>query len=128
MRDIKLVVFHHTGVPTQNQSVKGIEEAHLARGFDKIGYHYIVDFEGTIHEGRKESEVGAHAKGFNTPSLGICCFGAYGLNNLQAVSLLVLADTLAKKYKLSPWDFLRHKDLARTLCPAYDIDWLKQKL
>lgn len=40
-----------------------------------IGYHYVVDLDGTVLTGRSLSEVGAHAAGFNANSVGICMVG-----------------------------------------------------
>ena len=48
---------------------------HKQRGFAKIGYHYVVQLDGTVEVGRKESEVGAHAQGHNSDSIGICYIG-----------------------------------------------------
>ena len=41
----------------------------------KIGYHYVVYPDGSIHVGRDISEVGAHVKGHNATSIGICYIG-----------------------------------------------------
>lgn len=41
----------------------------------KIGYHYVVYPDGSIHVGRDISEVGAHVKGHNATSIGICYVG-----------------------------------------------------
>lgn len=40
-----------------------------------IGYHFVIDLTGEVFTGRAVNEVGAHAKGFNAHSLGICMVG-----------------------------------------------------
>ena len=40
-----------------------------------IGYHFVIDTDGTVETGRKEGETGAHVKGHNLNSLGICLVG-----------------------------------------------------
>ena len=48
---------------------------HLARGFDDIGYHFIVGKNGLIETGRDIRLVGAHAVGKNYDSIGVCLIG-----------------------------------------------------
>jgi len=48
---------------------------HKKRGFRTIGYHFLVHPDGTIDIGRKLYEIGAHAKGKNLHSVGICYVG-----------------------------------------------------
>lgn len=40
-----------------------------------IGYHFVVACNGAVFTGRSFDEVGAHAKGFNDASIGICLTG-----------------------------------------------------
>lgn len=40
-----------------------------------IGYHFVVDIDGTIEAGRALLEVGAHVAGFNSASVGVCMVG-----------------------------------------------------
>lgn len=40
-----------------------------------IGYHYVIDVDGMVETGRQIGEVGAHVKGHNTGSVGICLVG-----------------------------------------------------
>lgn len=44
---------------------------HLAH----IGYHFVIDTDGTVESGRKAGEIGAHVKGHNLHSVGICLVG-----------------------------------------------------
>lgn len=59
---------------------KDIERWHKQRGFKKIGYHYVIDLDGTIEQGRKETENGAHTVGHNSIALGICYIGGLDKN------------------------------------------------
>jgi len=40
-----------------------------------VGYHYVVDLQGNVHKGRCITQVGAHVKGHNKTSIGICYVG-----------------------------------------------------
>lgn len=52
-----------------------LEADHKARGFKKIGYHRVIQVDGTIHETRDDNEQGAHVKGNNEGNLGVCLIG-----------------------------------------------------
>lgn len=58
-----------------NFKADDIDKWHRNRGFRKIGYHYVIDLDGTIERGRDENEEGAHATGYNDRSIGICYVG-----------------------------------------------------
>ena len=59
----------------QRVTVEDIDRWHRQAGYKKIGYHYVVYPDGSIHVGRDISEVGAHVKGHNATSIGICYIG-----------------------------------------------------
>lgn len=76
MRTINKIIIHCSATPEgKDYTVKDIDRDHRKRGFAKIGYHYVIYRDGTIHQGRKESEVGAHARGYNANSIGVCYIG-----------------------------------------------------
>ena len=47
----------------------------LKRGWRDIGYHFVIGLDGQVHEGRPIEETGAHTKGHNFDSIGICYIG-----------------------------------------------------
>lgn len=80
MRKIDLIVIHCSATEGgQEYSVEEINSWHVARGFRKIGYHFLVHLNGEIdgaYEGmRRIEEIGAHAKGYNLHSIGVCYTG-----------------------------------------------------
>ncbi len=90
-----------------------------------IPYHYIIDPEGNIYEGRPliypgdtntDYDVRGHAL--------ICVLGNYEIQKLNANQLKSLVDLtsfLAKKYNVSLDNIKGHKDYALTLCPGEDL-------
>lgn len=48
------------------------------RGWNDIGYHFVCDRDGTEAVGRDISVIGAHARGHNRDSIGICLIGGHG--------------------------------------------------
>lgn len=52
-----------------------IDRWHRDRGFNGIGYHFVVRLDGTIETGRLLSLAGAHTTGHNQNTIGICYIG-----------------------------------------------------
>lgn len=77
------IFIHCTATPpdwrpgdTPDQRVEAIRAMHIReRGWRDIGYHWLIDRDGTILRGRPESEIGAHVAGHNTGTIGISLFG-----------------------------------------------------
>ena len=76
MRQINLLVIHCSATK-ENQSftVQALENSHRKRGFYGIGYHYYIRQSGEVINTRSLSRIGAHAKGHNRYSIGICYEG-----------------------------------------------------
>ena len=71
----KIIIHCSASREGQNVTVEQIDKMHRQRGFACIGYHYVIYLDGSIHEGRDISKVGAHTTGYNTGSIGICYIG-----------------------------------------------------
>lgn len=65
-----------------------------------IGYHYVIDLDGTVHTGRDESEVGAHVSGFNDATIGICMVGTDKYTRAQWAALAGLVRALSRRYQV----------------------------
>ena len=97
---------------------KDVDKWHRARGFRKIGYHYLIRLDGTIEVGRGESEEGAHAIGFNRKSVGICYVGGLDADGKpkdtrtpeQKASMQALVTDIKARYKIE--QVLGHRDLS----------------
>lgn len=76
MRHIDTLVVHCSATPEGRAvSVDTIRKWHTDKGWRDIGYHFVIGLDGTVHRGRPVSQVGAHVKGHNTGSIGICYVG-----------------------------------------------------
>lgn len=127
MRNINLIIVHCSATPEgRNVSVADIDRWHRERGFDGIGYHYIVYIDGSVHEGRPLNKVGAHCKGHNAHSIGICYIGGVDLNGkpkdtrtlAQKDALVNLLMRLKRRF---PKAVIRgHRDFAAKACPSFD--------
>lgn len=145
---------------TSTQSAAQVIDGwHKARGFKRnperckqfnsnlphIGYHFVIDTDGTLETARKEGEIGAHVKGHNAHSLGICLVGGIEPNGKahgkytekQWQTLHVLLCKLEAKYPEAR--ICGHRDLSPDLngdgkitpnewlkdCPCFDVwSWL----
>jgi N-acetylmuramoyl-L-alanine amidase len=70
-----IVVHYSATYPDQRVDVSVIDQWHRQRGFSGCGYHWVVLRDGTVQPGRPESVVGAHVRGRNTGTIGICWTG-----------------------------------------------------
>ena len=61
--------------------VAEIDKWHKDRGFYMIGYHDVIRRDGSVEQGRDIDEVGAHVKGHNSESVGVCMVGGYDKKN-----------------------------------------------
>ena len=124
--NIRYLVIHCSDTD-DDFTVEDIHEMHLNFGWDGIGYHKVIDQKGCIFDGRPEYWVGAHVKGFNKTSLGVCLIGKNKFSKEQLEALKNLLTIWKKKYPDSK--ILGHKDLGNTskTCPNFDvISWCKK--
>lgn len=142
MRKIDMIVIHcsatRADVPL---SPRQLDEMHRQRGFDGCGYHYYVRRDGEICTMRPVDRPGAHAKGYNQHSIGVCYEGgldeqgcpADTRTELQKRSLRVLVRVLAMDFQTRR--IVGHRDLSPDLdgdgviepeewtkvCPCFDV-------
>ena len=76
MRKIDLIVIHCSATRVDRTlTAFDLETLHRRRGFNGTGYHYYIRKDGTVHLTRPIERIGAHVKGFNLNSVGICYEG-----------------------------------------------------
>ncbi|MGU9776173.1 N-acetylmuramoyl-L-alanine amidase [Salmonella enterica] len=155
---IKLIVIHCAASPNGKQlgtatetAAQVIDRWHSERGFHRlpqavrvynpqlphIGYHWVIDTDGTTLTGRRDDEIGAHVKGYNTDSIGICLVGTdkftpdqwRALNDLVGTLLFHhpnaricghrdLSPDLNGDGKITPNEYMK-------LCPGFQVlPWL----
>ena len=130
MRTIKKIIIHCTATPEGRTVTKqDIEMWHRARGFSKIGYHYLIHLDGSVSYGRDVSEPGAHCKGLNKSSIGVAYVGGldkYGKEpkdtrtENQRLALRRLVADLQKEY---PGATVHgHYEFAAKACPSFKIE------
>jgi N-acetyl-anhydromuramyl-L-alanine amidase AmpD len=117
-------------------SEQEIDAMHRARGFDEIGYNYVVRFDGTIEKGRPEDHRGAHARqwdergvSYNASSIAICFAGncdAARWTTAQQASGYRLILEIMRRYNVPAERVVGHRECGNdTHCPGMLIDMEK---
>ena len=128
MRLVKEIIIHCSATREEQQvSVDTIRDWHLAKGWNDIGYHFYIDLDGTINKGRDIDKMGAHCKGHNRNSIGICYCGGVETDGKtpkdtrtqkQKDSLLNVLKTLKAMYPEAV--IYSHNEFANKACPSFD--------
>lgn len=128
MRKIKEIIVHCSDTEEgKDFCAKDIDLWHKAQGWDCIGYHYVVKLDGTVESGRPIEKVGAHCKGHNAYSIGVCYIGGKASDGKthkdtrtpqQKAALQLLVDNLKRVYPGSK--VYGHRDFAARDCPCFD--------
>lgn len=125
------VCLHHTAGPT-GQTVRTIQNFHMdpvprGRGWNDIGYNFLVDIQGRVYEGRGWTTIGAHASGYNTSYIGVAVIGTNVLTNDAAGAINWLIDQ-ANRRAGRDLDVTVHQKLlpGTTSCPGPKItSWVE---
>jgi len=130
MRKINKIIIHCTATPEgREHDVADIRRWHLKRGFNDIGYHYLIHIDGTIEEGRPINKQGAHCSGENKGSIGLCYVGGMSKDmkkakdtrtQAQKDSLIKLMHELIYKYN-KDMTIHGHNEYANKACPSFNV-------
>lgn len=135
MRKINRIIVHTTATKEGvHYSVSDIDRWHRELGYSGIGYHFVVYLDGSIHIGRPVSKIGAHCKGYNTGSIGICYVGGLDSNGKpadtrtpeQKKALRKLIEDLKEMHPIT--EVIGHRDTSPDLNKNGKVDrheWVK---
>ena len=130
MRKINKIFVHHSA-SSQNTTRDQIDIWHKNREWDGVGYHYVIENDGSIMMGRPFAKVGAHVKGHNRNSIGVCVVGNYmddlAMTSGQEQSLVVVLHGLLTQFDLDANEVYGHRELGETLCPGKHLfHWISK--
>jgi N-acetylmuramoyl-L-alanine amidase len=128
MRKLSKIILHCSATkPEQEVNAAVIDSWHKQKGWKGIGYHYVLMPDGEIQKGRDVDEVGAHVKGENFGSIGVCYVG--GLNQFgdpedtmtmaQEMAWLGLVRSLRTVLGWMPVH--GHNEYSSKACPSFDV-------
>ena len=70
------IAIHHSGNRGEKDP-KAIEKLHKDKGYDDVGYHYMIHPDGTFYEGREIQFKGSHVSMQNTGKIGVLMMGDF---------------------------------------------------
>lgn len=130
MRRINKLIVHCSATP-EDRDVKTetIKDWHVnGNHWKDIGYHYVIELDGSIHKGRDENVIGAHCSGQNANSIGICYVGGVAKDgktpkdtrtDAQKQALIELLKSLKVKYPNAT--IHGHCEFAAKACPCFNV-------
>ena len=128
--NINYLIIHCSDTGNNNNiDASIIHKMHINFGWEGIGYHKVILRSGKIENGRPEFWIGAHVKGKNKNSLGICLIGTDKFTNKQFLSLKKLLLKWKKKYPNA--QIVGHRDATKTskTCPNFNVrKWCNENL
>jgi hypothetical protein len=144
MRPVNEIIVHCSATqpnwmkdqPTRDKAME-IRRWHMKdRGWKDIGYHWLIDRNGTVVTGRPVEQVGAHVQGHNTGTIGVCLIGGHGSAETdqfsqhftpeQEKALRHLLADLQHRYKINK--VTGHNQYAAKACPGFNVPkWLTAK-
>ena len=130
MRTINKIIIHCSATAEgKNFTVEDIRRWHeQGNGWKDIGYHFVIHLDGSIHLGRKLEQEGAHTKGHNLHSIGICYIGGCAADGKtpkdtrtvdQKRTLVRLLKDLKRQFPKAT--IHGHNEFAKKACPCFDV-------
>lgn len=129
MRTINEIIIHCAATPEGRAfTTDDIRRWHKAQGFRDVGYHYVIHLDGSVHPGRPLEETGAHCKGHNSHSIGICYIGGVAADGRtpkdtrtpsQRIALEALVLLLRLRFPRATVH--GHSEFAAKACPSFNV-------
>lgn len=129
MRKITKIILHCSATPEgRDYTVADIDRWHKQRGWQGIGYHYVVYRDGSVHPGRPVEQIGAHTSGHNANSIGVCYIGGVAADcktpkdtrtPAQRAALRDLVELLRAEYPNAT--IHGHREFANKACPSFNV-------
>lgn len=133
-RPWKWIVIHHSATPTGG--AKAFDKMHRAKGWDELGYHFVIGNGTDTRDGQIEigsrwpkQKYGAHTKTpdnqYNDVGIGICLVGNFDVTRptqAQLRSMAKLVSFLMKRYNIPPSRVIGHRDAKPTDCPGRNVN------
>lgn len=134
MRQINEIIIHCAG-SQGDISIDEVRRIHVEeKGYLDVGYHYLIRVNGNIEVGRPVKKIGAHTRGHNSKSIGICLAGGYDgttgdFSEEQLDSLFLLIHGLEDVYPDIDKITGHNTYTDNKTCPNFDVsEWWFSRL
>ena len=137
MKTIEAIIIHCTATKEDlDIRAKDVDRWHKEQGWRMIGYNYLIDLDGTVEVGRPLTMTGAHCKGWNDRSIGVCYVGGLDAQGnpkdtrtvAQKTAMFNLVYSLLDRYPTIT-KIMGHRDTSPDLNHDGQItpnEWIKQ--
>lgn len=130
---VDYIVIHTAAADRRGVTVDDIRSWHRANGWSDIGYHFVICDDGTWEHGRPENQAGAHVKGLNDRSIGICVTGHGDVRDFTAAqyrTLLQMVPQILHEHGLGAERVIGHREAGAIAgvpnpgktCPGTKVD------
>ena len=149
IEDINLIVIHCAATrPSMDIGADEIRVWHVEdRGWNDIGYHFVIRRDGTVEKGRPITVQGAHVRGHNKNSIGICLVGGWSSTTKdlfhenftlaqenalifllrQVIGVVENAQIIHNISVTTKLEIAGHNQFANKACPGFDVPlWLHE--
>ncbi|MBD3369876.1 hypothetical protein GF402_05875 [Candidatus Fermentibacteria bacterium] len=127
---VELIVVHHSATVSGNVALFRVLHR-VVFGWDDVGYHFVIgngtySRDGELEEGRPLEAVGAHARGHNDRSVGVCLVGDFNSSRPSTLQLETgkgLLGDLMRRFSLGKGRVIPHKEVegCKTECPGKNL-------
>jgi len=131
MRKINKIIVHCSDSPDfRDIGVDEIRRWHVdGNGWSDIGYHFVITRSAQIQIGRSVDVVGAHTRGQNADSIGVCWVGRDKPTDAQYMALVGLIVSLLEKFSLDKSKVMGHFEYDnKKTCPNLDMEKLRREV
>ena len=129
MRKIDKIILHCAATPEgRDIKMETIKSWHVkGNGWSDIGYHFVIELDGAVKNGRALHKMGAHTRGENAHSIGVCYVGGIDKNkNAKDTRTDAQKDSLNKLISALMLDHSEasvhgHNEFSAKACPSFDV-------
>jgi hypothetical protein len=138
MGSIYRITVHHDAIVSSNvnsqsdaaRRLESVRQSHVKQGWADIGYHYVIDPQGRVWEGRSIGWQGAHVQDNNPGNVGIMVMGNFDQQRPSSQALNTLDGFVAqqmKRYGVPVSRVYTHQEIRPTACPGRNLQRYMQE-
>ena len=134
--NVEQIIIHCSATPPDMDiGFEWIDQLHRKKGWLMCGYHKIIRRDGMVEPGRPLSRSGAHCRGYNHKSWGVCLIGGVDSdlnpeNNFTELQISKLREVITNLIGSVHHDLkvIGHNEVSNKACPSFDVQqWLKDQ-
>ena len=119
------IIVHHSAFLQDREQLAQINQWHKEREFPQsrsgyyVGYHYLISRGGIVTRTKDDDEEGAHTRGENFSSLGVCMEGHFNQQTPTAIQEQILGKLLVELCEVHRLPYIAiypHRRFSNTAC------------